>query len=140
MNKLDIILKKEKAIPLDKFINIALYDKKHGYYMKKNPFGNKGDFITAPMVSNLFSEMIAVWCISYWQYLKKPKKIVIVELGPGNASLCLEIIKTFQKFPEFYKCLEIKLLEVSKKLKTSLIVKKMLCGATLGELISKLRR
>jgi len=117
MNKLDIILKKEKAIPLDKFINIALYDKKHGYYMKKNPFGNKGDFITAPMVSNLFSEMIAVWCISYWHYLKKPKKIVIVELGPGNASLCLEIIKTFQKFPEFYKCLEIKLLEVSKKLK-----------------------
>ena len=117
MNKLDNILKKEKAIPLDKFINIALYDKKHGYYMKKNPFGGSGDFITAPMVSSLFAEMIALWCISYWHYLKKPKKIVIVELGSGNASLCLQIIKIFQKFDEFYNCLEIKLLEISRKLK-----------------------
>ena len=35
-------------LPLDKFINISLYNKKSGYYIKKNPFGKKGDFITAP--------------------------------------------------------------------------------------------
>ena len=54
MNKIINILKEKKSIPLDQFINLALYDKKFGYYMKKNPFGKEGDFITAPLISNLF--------------------------------------------------------------------------------------
>jgi len=59
--------KKTFNLPLDKFINLSLYDKKYGYYMKKNPFGEEGDFITAPNISRLFSEMIAIWIISYWE-------------------------------------------------------------------------
>ena len=51
MNKIINILKEKKSIPLDQFINIALYDKELGYYMKKNPFGKEGDFITAPQIS-----------------------------------------------------------------------------------------
>ena len=39
-------IKKSGEIPLDKFIDLSLYNKKIGYYMKKNPFGKKGDFIT----------------------------------------------------------------------------------------------
>ena len=54
MNKIINLLKEKKSIPLDQFINISLYDKKFGYYMKKNPFGKDGDFITAPLISNLF--------------------------------------------------------------------------------------
>ena len=77
MNKIINILKEHKSIPLDRFINIALYDKKFGYYMKKNPFGKKGDFITAPLISKLFSEMIAVWCIAFWEHLGKPNKIFL---------------------------------------------------------------
>ena len=118
MNKIINILEKGKFIPLDKFIHIALYNKKFGYYMKKNPFGKKGDFITAPLISYLFSEMIAIWCVAYWKYLKKPKKIIIIELGPGDGSLCKDLLQTFKKFKEFYSCLEIKLLEVSDKLKS----------------------
>ena len=117
MNKIINILKKQKSIPLDQFINIALYDKKFGYYMKKNPFGKNGDFITSPMVSNLFGEMIGIWCVSFWEYLGKPKKIFLVELGPGDASLCLDLLKTFKKFKNFYNSLEINLLEISDKLK-----------------------
>ena len=117
MNKIINILKKQKSIPLDQFINIALYDKKFGYYMRKNPFGKNGDFITSPMVSNLFGEMIGIWCVSFWKYLGKPKKIFLVELGPGDASLCLDLLKTFKKFKNFYNSLEINLLEISDKLK-----------------------
>jgi NADH dehydrogenase [ubiquinone] 1 alpha subcomplex assembly factor 7 len=117
MNKLINILKKEKLIPLDKFININLYNKKFGYYMKKNPFGSKGDFTTAPLISHLFSEMLAVWCVAYWEYLNKPKKIIIIELGPGDGSLCKDLLQSFKRFKNFYRCLEIKLLEVSSKLK-----------------------
>jgi len=117
MNKIDKILKKKKTIPLDKFINLALYNKKTGYYMKKNPFGKEGDFITAPLVSKLFGEMVAIWCISFWEHLGKPKKIVIAELGPGDGSLCKDLIETFKKFNHFYQSLEIRLVEKSAQLK-----------------------
>ena len=91
--------------------------KKNGYYMKKNPFGKHGDYITAPLISNLFGEMIAVWCVAFWEHIKKPKKIIIVELGGGDGSLCKNLIGAFKNFKEFYKCLEIKLLEKSAELK-----------------------
>ena len=55
-----------KCIPLDKFIYKALYDQRYGFYMKKNPFGKGGDFITSPNISVLFSEMLAVWTIDFW--------------------------------------------------------------------------
>ena len=117
MNKIINIFRKQESIPLDEFINIVLYDKKFGYYIKKNPFGAEGDFITSPLISNLFGEMIAIWCVAYWEYLGKPKKILIVELGPGEGSLCNNLLKTFKKFKNFYDCLEINLLEISDKLK-----------------------
>ena len=117
MNKIINILKEKKSIPLDQFINIALYDKKFGYYMKKNPFGKRGDFITSPLVSNLFGEMLAIWCIAYWEHMGKPSKILLVELGPGDGSLCKTLLKTFKQFTSFYNSLEINLLEISDKLK-----------------------
>ena len=40
--------KKKKSLPVDKFFQNVLYDKKNGYYATKEPFGQKGDFITAP--------------------------------------------------------------------------------------------
>ena len=46
---------KQKILAIDKYIGEALYNKKHGYYMKKNPFGKNGDYITAPNISILFS-------------------------------------------------------------------------------------
>ena len=118
MNKIINILKEKKSIPLDQFINISLYDKKFGYYMKKNPFGKEGDFITAPLISNLFGEMIAIWCVAFWEYIGKPRKILLVELGPGDGSLCKDLLKTFRQFKNFYNSLEIHLLEISDKLKT----------------------
>ena len=117
MSKIINILKERKSIPLDQFINIALYDKKSGYYMKKNPFGKEGDFVTAPMISNLFGEMIAIWCVAFWEYIGKPKKILLVELGPGDGSLCKDLLRTFRQFKNFYDSLEINLLEISDSLK-----------------------
>ena len=88
-------------ISLDKFINNSLYDKKKGYYMKKNPFGKKGDFITSPNISILFSEMILIWIVLFWENLKKPKKINIVELGSGDGEMLFQILKASEKFPIF---------------------------------------
>ena len=96
-------LKKKISLPLDKFINLSLYNKKFGYYMKKNPFGKEGDFITAPNISRLFSEMIAIWILSFWQSLGSPKKFNLVELGAGNGEMLKVIIESLQNFPVFFK-------------------------------------
>ena len=68
--------KKNLSLSLDKFINFSLYDKKFGYYMKKNPFGKNGDFVTAPNISRLFSEMISIWVISFWKVLDLQKNLI----------------------------------------------------------------
>ncbi len=117
MNEIVNIIKQKKSLPLDEFINLALYDKKFGYYMKKNPFGESGDYITSPLVSNLFTEMIAIWCVSFWEKLGKPNKIIITELGPGNGSMCENFLNVAKNFKDFYNSLELKLLEKSSKLK-----------------------
>ena len=96
-------LKKNYKISLDKFINLSLYDKKSGYYMKKNPFGKKGDFITAPNISRLFPEMIALWILSFWQSLGSPKKFNLIELGAGNGEMMKVLIESFKNFPLFSK-------------------------------------
>ena len=110
-------IKEKELLCLDKYIEESLYNKEFGYYMKKNPFGEKGDFITAPNISILFSEMIAIWIISFWENLKKPKKFNLVELGAGNGEMMKTLINTFDKFPLFKDACSINILEKSKLLK-----------------------
>jgi len=106
-----------KILPVDKFFENVLFDKKIGYYASKFPFGNKGDFITSPGISKLFSEIIGIWLISTWNTLGKPKKFNIVELGPGDGNLTKVLIKTFQRFPDFNKAANVFLYEKSRLLK-----------------------
>ena len=109
--------KKKKSLPVDKFLQNVLYDKKFGYYSSQVPFGEKGDFITAPTISNLFSELISIWIISTWEKFGKPEKINIVELGPGDGSLIKILLDISKKFPEFNSAKNIFLYETSDNLK-----------------------
>ena len=122
---------KEKFnISLDKFIDLALYDKNFGYYMKRNPFGKKGDFTTAPNISRLFSETIAIWIISFWKSIGSPSNFNLIELGAGNGKMMKDILESFKKFPSFLQSSNIFIYEKSpglikiqkKKLKKSKIV------------------
>ena len=106
-----------KKISVDKFLEKALYEPKIGYYNNKIPFGKDGDFITSPIISNLFSEILAIWIISTWEKFGKPNIFNLVELGPGDGSLTKTLIKTFKKFPEFNECVKIFLYEKSNLLK-----------------------
>ena len=94
-------LKKNYSLSLDKFIEFSLYNKNFGYYIKKNPFGKEGDFITAPNISRLFSEMIAIWIINFWENLGSPKKFNLIELGAGNGEMMKILIESFENFPTF---------------------------------------
>ena len=86
-----------KAQSLDNFIDKSLYEKNKGYYQRKVEFGRRGDFITSPGISKLFSEMIAIWVVSFWENLNKPEKINLVELGAGNGELIEVLINTLNK-------------------------------------------
>jgi NADH dehydrogenase [ubiquinone] 1 alpha subcomplex assembly factor 7 len=116
MNRLEKLIYKKKNIPLDKFIDIALYNKQLGYYENKKIFSRDGDFITSPFISSIFSEMISIWIVSYWIYLKKPKKINILELGPGNGLMINQIINSLKKIKTFDANFNIYLHEKSESL------------------------
>ena len=110
------MMKKNHKIPLDKFIDQCLYNKKNGYYMTKDPFGKKGDFTTSPNISRLFSEMVAIWVISFWESLGYPKKFNLIELGAGNGEMMKVMIESFKRFPTFLKSCNIIIFEKSPKL------------------------
>ena len=117
---------KSKEIPIDKFVENALYDKNYGYYSKKNPFGKQGDFVTAPEISFIFSEMLALWVVALWENLNKPKIFNLVELGPGSGKMSSTLISVFKKFPNFFNSTNIFLYEKSEYLKK--LQKKNLSG------------
>ncbi len=108
-----IFFKNSKILPVDKFFTNVLYDKKNGYYTSQIPFGERGDFITSPKVSSLFSEMIAIWIVACWESCGKPKNFNVVELGPGDGSLASVLLKSFKKFPEFNSIKKVFLFEKS---------------------------
>ena len=95
-------INKSTKLSLDKFIERALYDKDTGYYMKKNPFGRKGDFITAPNITRIFSEIIAIWIITFWKSINSPKQFNLLELGAGNGEMMKVIIETLKNFPDCF--------------------------------------
>jgi NADH dehydrogenase [ubiquinone] 1 alpha subcomplex assembly factor 7 len=130
--------KSNNLFTLDKFIEESLYNKNYGYYMKKDPFGEGGDFITAPNISILFSEMIAIWVISFWEKLDCPKQFNLIELGAGNGEMMRVLVNTFNNFPQFKKSCKINILEKSellkKKQKTNIKDKKIKWLNNLNEL------
>ena len=112
-----IFFKNSSILPVDNFFKNVLYDKKYGYYSTQFPFGGRGDFITSPKISNLFSEIIAIWIISCWESFGKPKNFNIVELGPGDGSLTNILLRSFEKFPEFNSIKNLFLYEESEFLR-----------------------
>ena len=114
-------LNSNQIIPVDEFIEKVLYHREFGYYTKKIPFGKKGDFITAPTISNLFSEIVTIWLISCWEKFGKPKSFNFVELGPGDGSFTKVLINTIKNFPELNESINIFLYEKSNFLKKTQI-------------------
>ncbi|MDR1139697.1 MAG: SAM-dependent methyltransferase [Rickettsiales bacterium] len=121
-----LIDKSQGSISISDFMNAALYHKEYGYYMSKLPLGKDGDFITAPEISQLFGEIIAVWVMHTWEKLGEPSKFSLVELGPGKGTLIHDIIRVTRKYNDFFDSVSIHLVEISPTLQE--IQKKKLKG------------
>lgn len=86
-------IKSHGPIDVGQFMTIALGHPQHGYYMKQDPFGRGGDFTTAPEISQMFGEMIGAWATDIWMQMTRPKRISLVECGPGRGTLMADILR-----------------------------------------------
>ena len=104
-------------ITVSEYMKQCLTHPTHGYYTNREyVFGTKGDFTTAPEISQLFGEAIAVWVIMTWQAIGSPEKFQLIELGPGNGTLASDMIRTFDKFPPLANAIEYNFVEISEKM------------------------
>jgi NADH dehydrogenase [ubiquinone] 1 alpha subcomplex assembly factor 7 len=68
------------------------------YYGRGDVFGAKGDFITAPEVSQMFGEMVGLWFADLYLRNKGPSNCHFVELGPGRGTLMADALRTMARF------------------------------------------
>lgn len=99
------------------FMEACLYDPEHGYYRAGNPIGADGDFITAPEISQMFGEMIGIWCLLTWQSMRQPIPLQIVELGPGRGTLMADLLRALQKLHPNFETISVHMVERSVSLK-----------------------
>jgi len=105
-------------ITIADFMSDALAHPEHGYYRKQDPFGRKGDFITAPEISQMFGELIGLWAAVTWQQMGSPRKINLVELGPGRGTLMADALRAVRNVPGLSDALTVRFVETSPVLRT----------------------
>jgi NADH dehydrogenase [ubiquinone] 1 alpha subcomplex assembly factor 7 len=99
------------------YMALALTDPGLGYYMQGDPFGPRGDFVTAPEVSQMFGELIGLWCIDSWQRMGAPAEFMLAELGPGRGTLMADALRAARVAPAFLDAAEVHLVEASPSLR-----------------------
>jgi NADH dehydrogenase [ubiquinone] 1 alpha subcomplex assembly factor 7 len=95
------------------YMALALYDPKEGYYATKVPIGRSGDYITAPEMTQVFGEVIALWLVDIWQKAGRPTPFHLVEMGPGRGALMADILRTLQSLKISLSEMKVHLVEVS---------------------------
>ena len=104
-------------ISLGEYMALALGHPKYGYYMQRDPFGQAGDFITAPEVSQMFGELIGLWCVVVWDTMGQPAPVMLAELGPGRGTLLSDALRAARARPDFVAAVRVHLVETSPFLK-----------------------
>ena len=103
---------------IKEFMTSALTHPRHGYYMQQDEvFGRQGDFVTSPEVSQVFGELIGIWCVASWEALGKPERVRLVEMGPGKGTLMADVLRSTAIFGAFQAALRVDLVEVSTHLR-----------------------
>ena len=98
------------------YMQACLHDPADGYYATRPAIGEEGDFITAPMVSQMFGEMIGLWAVETWRGLGAPTPFRLVEAGPGDGTLISDILRAAKLVPEFLAAADVWLVEASQPL------------------------
>ncbi|MGE0254292.1 MAG: class I SAM-dependent methyltransferase [Alphaproteobacteria bacterium] len=90
---------RDGAMPVDVFMAEALGHPRHGYYATRDPLGAAGDFTTAPEISQMFGELVGLWCADLWLRMGRPDPFVLLELGPGRGTLMADVLRALAVVP-----------------------------------------
>lgn len=104
---------------IDRFMDLCLAHPEHGYYRTRDPLGTKGDFITAPEISQMFGEMLGLWIAQVWTDQGQPSPFALTELGPGRGTLMADVLRVAKRVPGFHEAAEIWLVETSPDLRVA---------------------
>lgn len=89
----------------------------HGYYTTRDPFGTKGDFTTAPEISQMFGELLGLALAQAWLDRGAPSRFTLAELGPGRGTLMADILRATRGVPGFHAAAQLVLVEASPVLR-----------------------
>jgi NADH dehydrogenase [ubiquinone] 1 alpha subcomplex assembly factor 7 len=104
------------AVTVAEYMELALCHPDHGYYMTRDPFGEHGDFTTAPEISQIFGEVIGAWLAMMWQMLGS-RQMVLLELGAGRGTLLADALRATRHVYGFHESLVLTVVEISPALK-----------------------
>ncbi len=111
------LIRLEGPISLERYMSLALGDPRYGYYMTRDPFGAKGDFTTSPEISQIFGELIGLWCADLWLRMGRPAELSLVELGPGRGTLMQDALRAMKSIKGLIPALRVSLVETSPVLR-----------------------
>jgi SAM-dependent MidA family methyltransferase len=107
----------EGPMPLSEYMALCLMHPAHGYYATHDPLGAKGDFTTAPEISQMFGELIGLSLAQAWMDQGSPGRIALAELGPGRGTLMVDILRATRGVPGFHAAMSVHLVETSPTLR-----------------------
>ncbi|GAA5955386.1 hypothetical protein JCM3765_006762 [Sporobolomyces pararoseus] len=96
---LEETIKTHGPLPVPRFMTLCLNHPTLGYYTTRTVFGKEGDFITSPEISQVFGELLGIWYVTQWLQQGAPRKVRVVELGPGRGTLLADVLRTFKSLP-----------------------------------------
>ena len=104
-------------LTVERYMEIALWHPQWGYYATHSPVGARGDFITAPEISQVFGELIGLWLTDLWQRSGAPDPVIVCELGPGKGTLMADLLRAAATVPAFRRAIRVHLVETSMTLR-----------------------
>ncbi len=110
-------IRRNGPMPVDEFMRACAGHPRYGYHQKLHSIGGAGDFVTAPEISQVFGELIGLWCAVTWEAMDKPEPLRLVELGPGRGTLMRDALRAAQMVPGFLAAASVHLVEISDPLR-----------------------
>jgi SAM-dependent MidA family methyltransferase len=98
------------------YMTACLHDPQDGYYAARPALGEGGDFVTAPLVSQMFGELLGLWAVEAWTRLGQPSPFLLVEAGPGDGTLMSDVLRAARLAPGFLAAARLHLIETSPPL------------------------